>query len=123
MTMDFHIGVDCVEIERFEGILDNERLLNRLFTSNEIAYCRSKAYPPAHFAVRFAAKEAVIKAFSGLGLKIHLHDIEVLKDKNKVPYVTIHDQDLSDHNVKISLSHSKTTAVAMAVASPTATRD
>ena len=64
------VGVDIIETERIERSLQRfgERFLHRVFTDGEIAYCQSMKYPARHFAARFAAKEAVSKAFgTGIG--------------------------------------------------------
>jgi len=56
------IGVDIVEIHRIAKQATNPRFLQRVFTPQEVAYCRSRKNTAQHFAVRFAAKEAVWKA-------------------------------------------------------------
>ncbi len=66
------VGIDIIEIERIRVALDRggQRLLDRLFTPEEAAYCRSRRSPERHFAARFAAKESVVKALrapAGLG--------------------------------------------------------
>jgi holo-[acyl-carrier protein] synthase len=61
------LGVDIVEIARVQRLIaeHGERALQRLFTPNEVAYCRGKSRPAQHFAARLAAKEAAFKALSG----------------------------------------------------------
>ncbi len=58
------IGIDLERIDRFRDLLDRwgERFEQKLFTDGERAYCRGRGKPEQHFAVRFAAKEAVLKA-------------------------------------------------------------
>ncbi len=58
------IGIDLERIDRFRDLLDRwgERFERKLFTDGERAYCRGRGKPEQHFAVRFAAKEAVLKA-------------------------------------------------------------
>lgn len=60
------IGTDIVEISRIKNAVAKwgERFLRKIFTENEISYCYKKKDPFPHLAVRFAAKEAVIKALS-----------------------------------------------------------
>jgi holo-[acyl-carrier protein] synthase len=72
-----HVGLDLVEIERFERALARHALMEeRLFTPGELAYCRSRAKPILHLAARFAAKEAIGKLLrTGV---ISWGDIEVL---------------------------------------------
>src|SRR5579885_1140731 len=78
------IGLDIVEIDRIRGLARRSpRFLSRVFSAEEIAYCRGKRLQWQHFAVRFAAKEAVWKALGreGLGLK----DISVSRDERGKP--------------------------------------
>src|SRR4051812_17104349 len=60
----FSLGVDIEEVQRFKVLIRNKRFLARVFTVEEIKYCFSKKNRAQHFAVRFAAKEAVWKALS-----------------------------------------------------------
>ena len=58
------IGIDIVDLDRFQRMLDRhgKRFLAKTFSEEEIAYCQSRKNPAQHFAARFAAKEAVFKA-------------------------------------------------------------
>ena len=110
------IGIDCVEISRFsKNIISKENIINKIFTKNEIQYCKKKINKSQHYAVRYAGKEAVIKAFSCYKIKILMNQIEILNKKNGNPFVKILDDKLSDFNIKISLSHSKEIAIAAAI--------
>jgi len=74
------IGVDIVDVKRFESIIYRwrERFLRRIFTDKEIRYCNTKKHPAQRFATRFAAKEAFVKALFPKGQKgIRLRDIEI----------------------------------------------
>lgn len=114
--MPFGIGVDCEEISRFRKIRPENTFLDKAFTIKELSYCKSKPNPSQHLAVRFAGKEAVIKAFSSLDKMLFFKDIEILNDKNGVPYAKILKSNVSrSFNVRISLSHSKNNAIAFAV--------
>ena len=77
-------GVDLARIPRFRRFIDDgkDALLERLFTSAERAYALSHKDPASHFAVRFAAKEAFVKAL-GTGLRFGLswQQIEVVRDE------------------------------------------
>lgn len=77
------LGVDLVRISRFEKFLTDpdHPVLARIFTLSERHYCLSKAAPAPHFAARFAAKEALLKAY-GLGLRQGLswQDMDVVRD-------------------------------------------
>src|SRR6266581_537229 len=81
--MIFGTGVDIVAISRFERFVreGNDALFRRLFTQVEIAYCAGKRRSAQHYALRFAAKEAFLKA-CGMGLREGLswQDIEVVND-------------------------------------------
>jgi len=72
------VGVDLVENVRIQHSLDRfgQRFLRRIFTAGEIEYCQSMKFPTRHFAARFAAKEAVSKAFgTGIGSAMGWKDI------------------------------------------------
>ena len=71
--MIFGIGIDVVEVERIEKSIAEfgERFVERVFTQEERAYCESQKRPAIHYAARFAAKEAVAKAFgTGIGKEL-----------------------------------------------------
>ena len=116
------IGVDLVENARIQHSLDRfgERFLHRIFTAGEIEYCQSMKFPARHFAARFAAKEAVSKAFgTGIGKAMGWRDIDVHKKESGEPFLVFHgsaDALAKKRAVKsawISLSHTEHHAVAM----------
>ena len=85
--------------------------MNRIFTKKELDYCFSHGCSGEHLCARFCAKEAVVKALSGLGIKdVYYGDIEVLNNEDGSPYCNI--SKYSNIKIKISLSHSKKYAVA-----------
>ena len=110
-------GVDIIEIPRVGQVLERfgQRFLDRVFTPQEIAYCRGR---PPNLAARFAAKEATMKALGtgtrGVGWK----DIEVVRQKSGAPAVKLHGRAerrarrLGVQEVALSLSHSREYAVA-----------
>lgn len=109
--MNIYIGVDCQEITIFKktSLKSNPRFYSEIFTPAEIDYCLSKAFPPQHFAARFAAKEAVIKALSPQ--KIQHSQIEILNDEYGQPYVGLKNKKMSNRYIfKLSISHTKTIA-------------
>ncbi|MBI4376440.1 MAG: holo-ACP synthase [Elusimicrobia bacterium] len=108
------IGLDIVEIDRIRKIARRTpRFLERVFSAKEIAYCRAKKNQWQHFAVRFAAKEAVWKALEGeRGLS--LRDIAVSRDARGKPGVLLKGKPA--RGLRLSLSHSDQYAVAVAVA-------
>jgi holo-[acyl-carrier protein] synthase len=106
------VGVDIVEIERIRKLAKKTpRFLMRVFTRQEIAYCRGKKKQWQHFAVRFAAKEAVWKAVGRDGL--NLKDISVSRDKRGKPGVLIKGKPAK--RLALSLSHGESYALAVAV--------
>ena len=109
------IGVDCIEVARFKGILRNARLASKIFTKKEITYCRAKASPPQHLAARFAGKEAVSKALSGFGIAVPLNKIEISNRKSGLPIARVLDKRCAKLNVRISLSHTRGIAMAFAI--------
>jgi len=108
------VGVDIVEIKRIAKSIRNPRFLKRVFTAGEIAYCRARKNYPQHFAVRFAAKEAVWKA---VGEPKLLHrDIQVRNHVTGKPEVVFPKKFARlARRVSISLSHGRDYAVAMAL--------
>jgi holo-[acyl-carrier protein] synthase len=117
---DFYLGVDIEEVKRFQGLLRNRRFLNRVFSPGEIAYCNKKKNRAQHFAVRFAAKEAVWKALSDVIRQcrrpVGHRDISIKNTLSGKPEVIL-PKALSSYSkrVQVSLSHTKSYAVAMAL--------
>jgi holo-[acyl-carrier protein] synthase len=112
------IGTDIEDIERFESL--EKQFISKVFSKKEISYCLSTKKPAEHFAVRFAAKEAIIKAFNQAGCRIGLDlcDIEILKDNKGVPFAKLHTDKhdkLNKYTVRISMSHSRNMALAFAI--------
>lgn len=119
------LGVDIVEIARFDQAVERQgqAFLNRLFLASELAYCAPMREPARCYAARFAAKEAVSKAFgTGIGEHLGWHDIEIRRKATGEPFVVLHGNGaetakrLGINEVKVSLSHSEHYAVANAVA-------
>jgi len=107
------VGVDVEENGRFSDLnmKNDAKFLEKIFTKNELEYCFSTNGPAQHLAVRFAAKEAVIKAISALGeKKPPLKAIEVRRESTGVPTVS-----LLSYDIKISLSHSRNSSIAVAL--------
>jgi holo-[acyl-carrier protein] synthase len=84
------IGVDLVECARIQRSMDRfgDRFLHRVFTDGEIEYSMSMKFPARHLAARFAAKEAVSKAFgTGIGKAMAWRDIDVRKRPSGEPFL------------------------------------
>src|SRR2546429_5893841 len=116
------IGVDLVECARIQRSIDRfgDRFLHRVFTNGEIEYSMSMKFPARHFAARFAAKEAVSKAFgTGIGKAMGWRNIDVHKKESGEPFLVLHggaDALAKARAMKsawISLSHTEHHAVAM----------
>ena len=118
------IGVDLVECSRIQHSLDRfgDRFLRRVFTDGEIAYSNSMKFPARHLAARFAAKEAVSKAFgTGIGKSMGWRDIDVQKKSSGEPFLVLSGgaetlaRDLGMTKALITLSHTDQHAIAMIV--------
>lgn len=109
------VGVDIEDISRFEG--KSQRFFDRIYTKSEQEYCLSKAIPASHFAVRFCAKEAVVKALNSMKIKQpQLNQIEIYHDKNSCPKINLpNGKEYDNLEIEISLSHDRTKAIAFAV--------
>ena len=86
------IGIDVVRISRMREVIGRweERFLRRVFTDGEITYCRSRRDPVPHFAARFAAKEAGLKALgTGLRLGIQWRELEVVREPGEAPTLVL----------------------------------
>lgn len=86
------IGVDLVHTPRLRAVIERwqERFLTRVFTDDEIAYCRARRDPVPHFAARFAAKEAGLKALgTGLRLGIRWRELEVRRERGQAPVLVL----------------------------------
>ena len=118
------VGIDIIEVARIQASHEKfgERFLNRILLSNEIAYCLSHKNPEPFLAARFAAKEAISKAFgTGIGAQLAWQDMEVARRESGEPYVILHGrgeallQMRGGRVVLISLSHTLQHATAVAI--------
>ncbi|MCL2816927.1 MAG: holo-ACP synthase [Clostridiales bacterium] len=121
--MVYGIGADIIEISRFKKTaLRQPGILRRLFTQAELDYCLKKADPYPSLAVRFAAKEAVIKIFARCGQGFDWHDVEITNAPGGDPHVTLYGKLAAlaaqerAADVLITLSHSQDMALAYALA-------
>lgn len=118
------LGVDIVEIDRMKRLLvRTPSFAERVFSPKERAYCDKMANPATHYALRFAAKEAVVKALgTGFSEGIGVRDIEVERAKNGRPFAKLSGRALEIaektgvRELSISLSYTHTDAVACAMA-------
>lgn len=117
-------GIDIIEVARVQGSVERfgDRFLNRLLLPDEIAYCLGNKVPAPFIAVRFAAKEAISKAFgTGIGAQLGWHDMEIRRKESGEPFVVLHGggQNLfaarGARQLLISLSHTQNYAAAVAI--------
>lgn len=121
--MIYGLGTDIIEIDRIKNSLNrNLKLLDKLFSKDELLMLKSKKYKPESVAGNFSAKEAVVKSV-GTGLRgFNLHDIQILRDDLNKPIVIpagkfkdfCIENNISE--IKVSISHSKNYATATAIA-------
>ena len=117
-------GIDIIEVGRIASSYEKfgERFVNRILHADEIAYCLSHKNPAPFLAARFAAKEAISKAFgTGIGAALGWQDMEIRRKESGEPFVVLHDKGeklFASRGAKrllISLSHTTTYAVATAI--------
>jgi holo-[acyl-carrier protein] synthase len=119
------IGTDIIECLRIAQMIERhgEIFIRRVYTDHEIAYCSSKRAATQHYAGRWAAKEAVLKAL-GIGWRrgIHWRDIEIANDADGKPSVKLRGaarevmEQAGIRHLHISISHCRSHAVAYAIA-------
>jgi holo-[acyl-carrier protein] synthase len=124
------IGIDLVECARIQRAIDRfgDRFLHRVFTDGEIEYSMSMKFPARHLAARFAAKEAVSKAFgTGIGQAMGWRDIDIRKKPSGEPFLVFSGpakmlaQRRGVSTALVTLSHTEHHAMATIVLESTAT--
>jgi len=117
-------GIDIIEIERIRASLQKfaSRFTQRILLPAEIEYCLRHKDPAPFLAARFAAKEAISKAFgTGISDKLGWHDMEVAKRNSGEPYVVLHGkgkellEERGGDLVHLSISHTAYHAAVMAI--------
>lgn len=118
------LGTDLIEVERIRGVLERqgERFLHRVFTDEEREYCQRMKYPHKHYAARFAAKEAVAKAFTtGIGAELGWKSVSIHHGGRGEPLVRLDEPGaallhrIGGTRVLVTLSHTDNHALAVAV--------
>ncbi|RMF07391.1 MAG: holo-[acyl-carrier-protein] synthase [Candidatus Neomarinimicrobiota bacterium] len=119
---DVSVGTDLVSVQRIQSILNSPqktRFLDRVFTPAEQQYCNNKANPAVHYAGRFAAKEAVRKAWMSRRSQaeevLPFRHIEILPLENGAPQVTMELLPPTENRLVLSISHTEEFAVATAI--------
>ena len=117
------LGCDIIEVERIRGVWERQgdRFLSRVFTAEEQKYCLSLKHPHKHLAARFAAKEAVSKAFTtGIGAELGWTSISVYHGARHEPLVRLDEKGeallraVGATGIQLTLAHTETTAMAVA---------
>lgn len=119
--MIFGLGNDIIEVSRIERIINKhaDHFLNRIFTKSEQEYCLKHQAAARHFAGRFAAKEAVVKALgTGIQKGTSWLDIEIINDSQGKPCVSLSprlEDKLNGMTIQLTISHCKEYATAVAI--------
>jgi holo-[acyl-carrier protein] synthase len=117
-------GVDLVEIERLRKVIERlkDRFVFRVFTPGEQTFCNAHRDPIPHYAVRFAAKEALFKALgTGWAKGVTWLDVEVQRERQDAPTMILQGEAqrlsaaMGAQKVHLSLSHSDQWAIAMVI--------
>lgn len=117
------VGCDLVDVDRIKKVVDKQgdTFVERVFTAEERAYCFRMKNPYTHLAARFAAKEAVAKAFTtGIGEELGWRSISVSRGTRGQPIIKLDKQgqellkQVGGAGIHISLSHTATMAMAVA---------
>ena len=118
------VGIDIIEVARIAASYEKfgERFLNRILLPDEIAYCQSYKQPAPFLAARFAAKEAISKAFgTGIGAQLGWQDMEIRRKDSGEPFVVLHGKGKKLFKARkakrllVSLSHTQNYAAVTAV--------
>ena len=118
------IGVDMLEIDRMERVLARRpNFARRVFTEDERAYCDGSSRPAEHYAARWAAREAVVKALgTGFAQGVGFRDVSVARDEAGRPRAVLTGRaaevarELGVREIALSISHTRDVAVANAIA-------
>jgi len=119
--MIYSVGIDLIECERIKRALTKwgDNFVERVLGEEELALYKERNDKAQFLAGRFAAKEAVIKTLGALlDTRVHLNDVEVLSDLYGKPYVHLSDdvrEKLLDKEIKVSITHERRLAAAVAV--------
>lgn len=112
------IGVDIEDINRFKklSLKSDKSFLKKIFSDAELKYCFSRKNFASHLAVRFSAKESVIKALGAKQGEVGIGELEIVHNRNGGPMVLSDNLLFKKYTVKISMSHSKNLAISAALA-------
>jgi holo-[acyl-carrier protein] synthase len=119
----FGLGTDIIEVDRVRKTIEaNHGFRQQVFSPAEIEYCESKAYPFQHYAARFCAKEAFLKAAgTGLNAGVKLSEIEVVDEPSGKPVIQLIGAakdffgKFGFSKILVSLSHLKDISIAVVI--------
>jgi len=114
------VGIDIVETARMRSVIERfkDRFLRRVFTEAEIEFCAARYDPCQSYGVRFAAKEAILKALgTGKSRGIRWKDMEILDDEHSRPRAQLHGKvkQMTEGKLHLSLSHTSNLAIAVCI--------
>jgi len=118
------IGIDIIEVARIQSSLERfgERFGKRILLPDETAYCLLHTNPAPFVAARFAAKEAISKAFgTGIGAQLGWQDMEIAHKESGEPFVILHGKGEELFKLRgakqllVSLSHTENYAAVVAI--------
>jgi len=114
------VGIDLVNIPKLAAMLEGPLFLNKVFTAAEIKACQKYSHPNEHFAGKFAAKEACMKALErGIRQEIWFTQIEVLNNESGAPHIQVSGEagkvmeSLGVIRIHVSISHADGLATAI----------
>ncbi len=119
------IGIDMVEVDRVRRMIEKygDGFVEKVFTPEEVAFCADKANPAQHYAVRFAAKEAALKALgTGVRKGLVLKDVTVEREALLPPRIVLYRgakakaEELGVAKWHVSLTHTEGMAAAYVIA-------
>jgi holo-[acyl-carrier protein] synthase len=115
-------GIDLVSVSRLAEKTKDRAFVEKIFSADEITYCESSTKKEQHYAARFAAKEAFLKAIGkGLTMSYDLKNIEVKKTESESPVILLHGEFAvmrskeSWNSIHVSLSHEGDNAIAIII--------
>ena len=121
----YGLGTDIVNVNRIKkAIKKNNDFIKRVFTTNEIKFCKSKKNAHSFFSKRFAAKEAFSKALGiGISKGLTFKEIEIIKDNKGKPSINIKGKSLKivnkilkkKYNIFLSISDEQSYAIATVI--------
>ena len=115
--MTMNLGIDIVDINRIKAIISKRKnFVSKIFTESEKIYCAGKKNPYPHYASRFAAKEAFLKAVPGWQGKLKWLELEGKNDTFGKPVITLAKESkfkLKKKKIELTISHDRNYAIAL----------